>query len=163
MFARVVLTLPVLASLICSVLHASLQPLLLLLCCNEHANSAMLMDVIVFRCVCFVPRCTIHIMTPACASSRTCLCVFGYMRVCALPALLLNNPAYHLLLSDHRHGSRPLVVPSTAQEKSLNVPQGKRPQTGPTQSGGAPFLSTYLPFRAGALEVLSHRDASGIR
>ncbi|KAE8288988.1 Epithelial discoidin domain-containing receptor 1 [Larimichthys crocea] len=40
-------------------------------------------------------------------------------------ALLLNNPAYHLLLSDHRNGSRPLVVPSTtqAQEKSLNVPQ----------------------------------------
>ncbi|XP_030013232.1 epithelial discoidin domain-containing receptor 1 isoform X3 [Sphaeramia orbicularis] len=40
-------------------------------------------------------------------------------------ALLLNNPAYHLLLSDHRKGSRPLVVPSStrAQEKSLNVPQ----------------------------------------
>ncbi|XP_035497179.1 epithelial discoidin domain-containing receptor 1 isoform X1 [Scophthalmus maximus] len=40
-------------------------------------------------------------------------------------ALLLNNPAYHLLLSDHRKGLRPLVVPSTAQtqEKSLNVPQ----------------------------------------
>ncbi|XP_053288782.1 epithelial discoidin domain-containing receptor 1 isoform X2 [Pleuronectes platessa] len=40
-------------------------------------------------------------------------------------ALLLNNPAYHLLLSDHRKGSRPLVVPGTAQaqEKSLNVPQ----------------------------------------
>uniref|UniRef100_A0A8C4E0H5 receptor protein-tyrosine kinase n=1 Tax=Dicentrarchus labrax TaxID=13489 RepID=A0A8C4E0H5_DICLA len=39
--------------------------------------------------------------------------------------LLLNNPAYHLLLSDHRKGSRPLVVPGTtlAQEKSLNVPQ----------------------------------------
>uniref|UniRef100_A0A4W6C6H6 receptor protein-tyrosine kinase n=1 Tax=Lates calcarifer TaxID=8187 RepID=A0A4W6C6H6_LATCA len=30
-------------------------------------------------------------------------------------ALLLNNPAYHLLLSDHRKGSRPLVVPSTSQ------------------------------------------------
>ncbi|KAF7670150.1 hypothetical protein LDENG_00049800 [Lucifuga dentata] len=40
-------------------------------------------------------------------------------------ALLLNNPAYHLLLSDQRKGSRALVVPSTsqAQEKSLNVPQ----------------------------------------
>ncbi|KAM9352996.1 epithelial discoidin domain-containing receptor 1 [Symphorus nematophorus] len=40
-------------------------------------------------------------------------------------ALLLNNPAYHLLLSDHRKGPRPLVVPGTtqAQEKSLNVPQ----------------------------------------
>ncbi|XP_031708538.1 epithelial discoidin domain-containing receptor 1 isoform X3 [Anarrhichthys ocellatus] len=40
-------------------------------------------------------------------------------------ALLLNNPAYHLLLSGHRNGSRSLVVPSTsqAQEKSLNVPQ----------------------------------------
>ncbi|XP_078143072.1 epithelial discoidin domain-containing receptor 1 isoform X3 [Centroberyx gerrardi] len=40
-------------------------------------------------------------------------------------ALLLNNPAYHLLLSDQRQGSRPLAVPSTtqAQEKSLNVPQ----------------------------------------
>ncbi|XP_029928846.1 epithelial discoidin domain-containing receptor 1 isoform X3 [Myripristis murdjan] len=40
-------------------------------------------------------------------------------------ALLLNNPAYHLLLSDQRQGSWPLAVPSTtqAQEKSLNVPQ----------------------------------------
>ncbi|XP_067457210.1 epithelial discoidin domain-containing receptor 1 isoform X2 [Thunnus thynnus] len=40
-------------------------------------------------------------------------------------ALLLNNPAYHVLLSDHRKDSRPLVVPSTtqAQEKSLNVPK----------------------------------------
>nr|XP_046255107.1 epithelial discoidin domain-containing receptor 1 isoform X3 [Scatophagus argus] len=40
-------------------------------------------------------------------------------------ALLLNNPAYHLLLSDHRKGSRNLAVPgiSQAQEKSLNVPQ----------------------------------------
>ncbi|XP_010792544.1 epithelial discoidin domain-containing receptor 1-like [Notothenia coriiceps] len=38
--------------------------------------------------------------------------------------LLLNNPAYHLLLSDHRKGCTP--VPNTsqpAQEKSLNVPQ----------------------------------------
>lgn len=39
-------------------------------------------------------------------------------------ALLLNNPAYHLLLSDHRKGSRPTVAPSSARapEKSLNVP-----------------------------------------
>ena len=72
--------------------------------------------------------------------SRLVLCVFVCSCVCTLPALLLNNPAYHLLLSDHRKGSRPRVVPSTAQaqEKSLNVPQGKRPQTGPTQSGEAP-------------------------
>ncbi|XP_067365565.1 epithelial discoidin domain-containing receptor 1 isoform X2 [Channa argus] len=38
-------------------------------------------------------------------------------------ALPLSNPAYHLLLSDHRKGSRPLGIPSTTQEKSLNVPQ----------------------------------------
>ncbi|CAL8247419.1 unnamed protein product [Lota lota] len=40
-------------------------------------------------------------------------------------ALLLNNPAYHLLLSDQRDAARPLAVPgpSPAQEKSLNVPQ----------------------------------------
>ncbi|KAM6968318.1 epithelial discoidin domain-containing receptor 1 [Aplochiton taeniatus] len=40
-------------------------------------------------------------------------------------ALLLNNPAYHLLLSDQRQGSWPLAVPNTTQpqEKSLNVPQ----------------------------------------
>ncbi|XP_076010696.1 epithelial discoidin domain-containing receptor 1 isoform X2 [Genypterus blacodes] len=40
-------------------------------------------------------------------------------------ALLLNNPAYQLLLSDQRKGSRALVVPGAtqAQEKSLNVPQ----------------------------------------
>lgn len=39
--------------------------------------------------------------------------------------LLKNNPAYDLLLSDHRKGARSLVVPGTsqAQEKSLNVPQ----------------------------------------
>ncbi|MEQ2158126.1 hypothetical protein GOODEAATRI_009012, partial [Goodea atripinnis] len=39
--------------------------------------------------------------------------------------LLLNNPAYHLLLPDHRKGSRAVVVPRStqAQEKSLNVPQ----------------------------------------
>lgn len=36
-------------------------------------------------------------------------------------ALLLNNPAYHVVLSDDRKGPRPLVVPSA--EKSLNVPQ----------------------------------------
>ncbi|CAG6015021.1 unnamed protein product [Menidia menidia] len=40
-------------------------------------------------------------------------------------ALLLNNPACHLHLPDHRNGSRAVVVPSStqAQEKSLNVPQ----------------------------------------
>lgn len=40
-------------------------------------------------------------------------------------ALLLNNPAYHLLLPDPRKGPRALVVPSStqAQEKSLNVAQ----------------------------------------
>ncbi|XP_053736922.1 epithelial discoidin domain-containing receptor 1 isoform X1 [Synchiropus splendidus] len=39
-------------------------------------------------------------------------------------ALLLNNPAYHLLLSDHRKATRPLggAGTSKAQEKSLNVP-----------------------------------------
>lgn len=100
--------------------------------------------------VCHVPLCTIrmthnHGSCVYTASSRACLFVCVY--VCALPALLLNNPAYHLLLSDHRNGSRPLVVPSTtqAQEKSLNVPQGKRPQAEPTQSGGAATtLPTYL-------------------
>ncbi|XP_028325738.1 epithelial discoidin domain-containing receptor 1 isoform X2 [Gouania willdenowi] len=40
-------------------------------------------------------------------------------------ALLLNNPAYHVLLPDHRNGSRAVVVPCVTQapEKSLNVPQ----------------------------------------
>lgn len=40
-------------------------------------------------------------------------------------ALLLNNPAYHVLLPDPRKGLRALVVPSStqAQEKSLNVAQ----------------------------------------
>ncbi|XP_033979883.1 LOW QUALITY PROTEIN: epithelial discoidin domain-containing receptor 1 [Trematomus bernacchii] len=37
--------------------------------------------------------------------------------------LLLNNPAYHLLLSDHRKGCTPVPNTSQAQEKSLNVPQ----------------------------------------
>ncbi|KAK5861814.1 hypothetical protein PBY51_017260 [Eleginops maclovinus] len=37
--------------------------------------------------------------------------------------LLLNNPACHLLLSDHRKGCRPVPNTSQAQEKSLNVPQ----------------------------------------
>lgn len=99
---------------------------------------------------CHVPLCMvcmIHIVVPR---LPPCVCV------CALPALLLNNPAYHLLLSDHRKGSRPLVVPSTtqAQEKSLNVPQGKRPQTGPAQSRGAPTTLPNYPG-LGAVEVLS--------
>ncbi|KAM8871265.1 epithelial discoidin domain-containing receptor 1 isoform 1-T1 [Spinachia spinachia] len=40
-------------------------------------------------------------------------------------ALLLNNPAYHVLLSGHRNGSRPLVVPNASQpqEKRLNASQ----------------------------------------
>ncbi|TWW79011.1 epithelial discoidin domain-containing receptor 1 isoform X1 [Takifugu flavidus] len=40
-------------------------------------------------------------------------------------ALLLNNPGYHVVLSDDRKGLRPLNVLGTsqAQEKSLNVPQ----------------------------------------
>uniref|UniRef100_A0A3P8STB1 receptor protein-tyrosine kinase n=1 Tax=Amphiprion percula TaxID=161767 RepID=A0A3P8STB1_AMPPE len=40
-------------------------------------------------------------------------------------ALLLNNPAYHLLLPDPRKGLRAVVVPSStqAEEKSLNVAQ----------------------------------------
>ncbi|XP_022069972.1 epithelial discoidin domain-containing receptor 1 isoform X3 [Acanthochromis polyacanthus] len=40
-------------------------------------------------------------------------------------ALLLNNPAYHLLLPDPRKGPRAVLVPSStqAQEKSLNVAQ----------------------------------------
>ncbi|XP_034030340.1 epithelial discoidin domain-containing receptor 1 [Thalassophryne amazonica] len=39
-------------------------------------------------------------------------------------ALLLNNPAYHTVLSDQRKASRPVVVSSGTQEKSLNVPPG---------------------------------------
>lgn len=149
---------------------ATPPPPILPLYYNGYANSVMLMVVIVFRCVCVcilchVPLCTIHtihIMVPACTPPRpvrVCVCVYVY--VCALPALLLNNPAYHLLLSDHRKSSRPLVVssPTQAQEKSLNVPQGKRPRTGPAQSGGGPTsLPAYLPTflsRAGAFEVLS--------
>lgn len=76
------------------------------------------------------------------------LCWFFFMCVCVCvfmftPALLLNNPAYHVVLSDDRKGSRPLVAPGNnqAQEKSLNVPQGKRPENGApppnTQSGRA--------------------------
>ncbi|KAF3839270.1 hypothetical protein F7725_017987 [Dissostichus mawsoni] len=41
----------------------------------------------------------------------------------SLAVLLLNNPAYHLLLSDHRKGCTPVPNTSQAQEKSLNVPQ----------------------------------------
>lgn len=44
-----------------------------------------------------------------------------------------------MVLSDDRKGLRPLTVLGTnqAQEKSLNVPQGKRPQNGPAEGGGA--------------------------
>lgn len=90
-------------------------------------------------CVCFVSPCY-HVYDPYHGTlvypTSSCAC---FLCACALPALLLNNPAYHLLLSDHRKGLRPLVVPSTAQtqEKSLNVPQGKTPWTRPMQSGGA--------------------------
>ena len=108
----------------------------------EYANHVMPMIVIVF---CFDKRfsydpycvCAPHLVPYICA----CVCVC----VCALPALLLNNPACHLHLPDHRKGSRALVLPSStqAQEKSLNVPQGKRPWAGPAVRR-SPCLTTHL-------------------
>lgn len=44
----------------------------------------------------------------------------------SIPALLLNNPAYHLLLSEARYVPSWLTNPPSAQEKPQNVPQGKR-------------------------------------
>lgn len=64
-----------------------------------------------------------------------------------VPALLLNNPAYHVVLSDDRKGPRPLVVPSA--EKSLNVPQGKRAPKGPTEPGRA-HSQLQTPLTVGA-------------
>lgn len=94
----------------------------------------MYMNTLTLSWFCFVPCydfvCVRRLVLYVCV----CLCV------CDLVALLLNNPAYHVLLPDHRKGSRAVVVPRSAQaqEKSLNVPQGKKPQTGPAQSGGSP-------------------------
>uniref|UniRef100_A0AAY3ZZX4 receptor protein-tyrosine kinase n=1 Tax=Denticeps clupeoides TaxID=299321 RepID=A0AAY3ZZX4_9TELE len=41
-------------------------------------------------------------------------------------ALLLNNPAYHLLLSETRHVAQQLTHYPSAREKPQNVPPGKR-------------------------------------
>jgi len=95
---------------------------------------------------------------PCLGVSMCCLFVCLFVCVCVLraclaprvfPALLLNNPAYHLLLSDQRDAAA-AAGPSPAQEKSLNVPQGKRPPTPPgwwqgegeTLQGRAPPLHT---------------------
>lgn len=93
-----------------------------------------------------------------------CLCLLpigitvavSFVFLCAclrvlVPALLLNNPAYHVVLSDDRKGPRPLVVPSAsqAQEKSLNVPQGKRAPKGPTEPGRA-HSQLQTPLTVGA-------------
>lgn len=84
--------------------------------------------------LCHYTTTLIHVTVLVCNPSlpRVCLCV-----LLCVPALLLNNPGYHVVLSADRNGSRPLVASSRApaQEKSLNVPQGKRPQSGPGESG----------------------------
>uniref|UniRef100_H3CRF4 receptor protein-tyrosine kinase n=1 Tax=Tetraodon nigroviridis TaxID=99883 RepID=H3CRF4_TETNG len=61
------------------------------------------------------------------------------------PALLLNNPAYHVVLSGNRKGSRPLATPSAsqAQEKSLNVPQVH--EEPPPYPGSPPYPSLSPP------------------
>ncbi|KAL2084022.1 hypothetical protein ACEWY4_019540 [Coilia grayii] len=46
---------------------------------------------------------------------------------CDSTALLLNNPAYHLLLSEARYVPGWLPSPPSAQEKPQNVPQGRAP------------------------------------
>lgn len=96
-----------------------------------------------------------------CATPPRPVCVFVF--VCVLlcvPALLLNNPGYHVVLSADRNGSRPLVAPSRApaQEKSLNVPQGKRRQSGPGESGDASSVSPqpWSPFCTCLTFIVTH-------
>lgn len=116
-----------------SVLPVPVQPILIL---HLNANGVML-TVVVLPCV-FVSLVHPHhgCRAPPHPVSFVFLCVCSRVLT---PALLLNNPAYHVVLSDDRKGSRPLVVPSAsqAQEKSLNVPQGKRAQNGPAAPGRA--------------------------
>lgn len=141
--------LPVFAMHFCSVLHVPAQPHLIPFYYDGYANIVMLIIGILFCCVCTlchflcVVRSTLWCLCIPHLAPCILLCVCVCM--CALPALLLNNPAHYLLLPDHRKGSRALVVPSSTQvrEKSLNVPQGKRPQTGPTVKRGPCFI-TYL-------------------
>ncbi|XP_077576748.1 epithelial discoidin domain-containing receptor 1 [Stigmatopora nigra] len=58
-------------------------------------------------------------------------------------ALLLNNPAYHLFLSDHRKGSRPSTC--QAQEKSLNVPYACSSEPSP-EKGFPPMQDEPPPY-----------------
>lgn len=65
---------------------------------------------------------TAHTVVPFVDSCVRGMCVC----VCVLLALLLNNPAYHLLLSDLTHGPNRLTNCHSQQEKPQNLSQGKR-------------------------------------
>lgn len=132
-------------------------------CHNGYANGVMLMVVMVLHwmCVYFVSCATLYHLYDPChgscvypALSCVFLCVCSH--VCTLPALLLNNSSYHVVLSDDRNGLRPLVGPGTtqAQEKSFNVPQGKRPQTGRTESGWTPASLPVSPGLGHSIDVV---------
>uniref|UniRef100_A0A3Q2XXR7 receptor protein-tyrosine kinase n=1 Tax=Hippocampus comes TaxID=109280 RepID=A0A3Q2XXR7_HIPCM len=88
-----------------------------------------------------------------------CVCICVCVCVCALPALLLNNPAYHLLLSDHRKGSRPSTC--QAQEKSLNPPPYPGSPPYPALSPPvSPPLPPSVPHYAEA-DIVSLQGVSG--
>uniref|UniRef100_A0A8C4DUP9 receptor protein-tyrosine kinase n=1 Tax=Dicentrarchus labrax TaxID=13489 RepID=A0A8C4DUP9_DICLA len=72
-------------------------------------------------------------------------------------ALLLNNPAYHLLLSDHRKGSRPLVVPGTTLEPPPYPGSPPYPSLSPPVS---PPLPPSVPHYAEA-DIVSLQGVSG--
>lgn len=128
------------AVLCCCVLPVLVQPNITLQhkCSWCHANSCCV-TVCVCACVSFARphhHCRVHPSPPPPPTlvSSVFLCVCSPVLT---PALLLNNPGYHVVLSDDRKGSRALGLPSTgrAQEKSLNVPQGKRAGKGPAERG----------------------------
>ncbi|XP_062848818.1 epithelial discoidin domain-containing receptor 1 [Trichomycterus rosablanca] len=76
-------------------------------------------------------------------------------------ALLLNNPAYHLLLSDLRHGSNSLTNSSRGPEKPQNLPQAcgidVEDKALPVQEGPPPYPGAPPPMLPGA----HYAEASG--
>ncbi|XP_072536628.1 epithelial discoidin domain-containing receptor 1 isoform X3 [Salminus brasiliensis] len=80
---------------------------------------------------------------------------------CDSTALLLNNPAYHLLLSDLRHGPNRLSNSSREPEKPQNLPQACAldldDKALPVQEGPPPYPGAPPPLLSGA----HYAEASG--